>query len=121
MKDLKWRIWGEGGLIRDERWWDFARKGKKYFAFHSLQAVVSFQNTTMPQTKLRGVINLRDAWVRELKQTNQVVAVKVNTELNVADLLTKCHEHYVMRRLLSLFNCETEEQYYVQYAKMMTQ
>ena len=37
MKDLKWRIWGEGGLIRDKRWWDvlYSLSGRPYFEIGS--------------------------------------------------------------------------------------
>ena len=58
-------------------------------------ATVSFQGPTTPYSKLRGVYNLREAWVREM---NAVMAEKVPTDLNAADLFTKCHEWASMRK-----------------------
>jgi hypothetical protein len=53
-------------------------------------AGISFQHSTCPSTKLKGIYNLREAWVGELKNTKQIKAIKVDTKLNLADLLTKC-------------------------------
>ena len=44
--------------------------------------------------------------MRELKNKDVVRAVKVGTDLNVADLLTKCHEHKSMDRLLKIMNLD---------------
>ena len=38
-------------------------------------------------------------WVQELKDQKSVTAVKVKTEKNLADLLTKCHSVTVRKRL----------------------
>ena len=40
-------------------------------------------------SKLKGVFNLREAWVRELKDEGKVNAVHVDTTKNLADMLTK--------------------------------
>jgi hypothetical protein len=53
-------------------------------------AGVSFQRMTKPTTKLKGVYDLRWEWVRELQDGGSVRAVKVKTEENVADIMTKC-------------------------------
>lgn len=71
-------------------------------------ATVSFQKSTTPYSKLRGVYNLRDNWVQELKDKNVVSAVKVHTDLNVADLFTKCHEWHKMKKLLNLIQLDKE-------------
>jgi hypothetical protein len=71
-------------------------------------ATVSFQKSTTPYSKLRGVYNLRDAWIRELKDTNIVCAKKVHTDLNVADLFTKCMEWHKMGKLLKLIGLDRE-------------
>ena len=52
---------------------------------------VSFQKATNPDTRVKGMIDMRDKWVKELQDMGKVKAVKVNTKINVADLLTKCH------------------------------
>jgi len=54
-------------------------------------AGISFQKATNPDTRLKGTFDLRAAWVKELQNLNEVMAVKVGTKENIADLLTKCH------------------------------
>ena len=71
-------------------------------------ATVSFQKSTTPYSKLRGVYNLRHNWVTELKDSKIVRAEKVHTDLNVADLFTKCHEWHKMRKLLSIIGLDKE-------------
>ena len=71
-------------------------------------ATVSFQKPTTPYSKLRGVYNLRHNWVTELKDSKIVRAEKVHTDLNVADLFTKCHEWHKMRKLLSIIGLDKE-------------
>ena len=69
------------------------------------QAAVSFQKSTTPYSKLKGVYNFRDAWVQELKNMKKILAVKVDTNFNVADLLTKCHQPAALLRLLKIMLC----------------
>ena len=84
---------------------DLGAKVQYPFVLHEDNAAtVSFQKSTTPYSKLRGIYNLRDQWVKELKNTKIVEARKVATENNVADLLTKCHEHSSMKRLLQLMH-----------------
>ena len=71
-------------------------------------ATVSFQHSTIPNSKLKGVYNLRAAWILELKDKNIVKAEKVDTKKNIADLFTKCHEWFSMKKLLQLFHLDTE-------------
>ena len=71
-------------------------------------ATVSYQHSTTPYSKLRGVYNLRDDWVLELKDSKVVQAKKVHTDLNVADLFTKCHEWHKMKKLLSIIGLDKE-------------
>ena len=71
-------------------------------------ATVSFQQSTTPYSKLRGVYNLRHNWVAELRDKGVVTAVKVHTDKNVADLFTKCHEWHKMKKLLKLINLDVE-------------
>ena len=53
-------------------------------------AGVSFQHSTNPQTKLKGIFDMRQSWVMELRDKQKVKAMKVETTKNVADTLTKC-------------------------------
>ena len=42
-----------------------------------------------PATKLKGVFDLRQQWVQELQDRRIITAVKVSTNVNLADQLTK--------------------------------
>ena len=42
-----------------------------------------------PDTKLKGIFDMRMGWLRELHDKKKFVAVKVATEKNLADDLTK--------------------------------
>jgi hypothetical protein len=53
-------------------------------------AGVSFQKATVLRSQLKGMFDLRWSWVKELRDSDKVRAVKVGTESNVADILTKC-------------------------------
>ena len=64
------------------------------------KAVVAFQNCVTANTKLKGMINMRDAWVKELKDQNITKAVKVPTTENIADLLTKCYQPRELKQML---------------------
>ena len=60
---------------------------------------ISFQQSTNTNTKLRGIYDMREAWVQELRNKFKVKAVKVHTEKNLADMFTKCLAASVRRRL----------------------
>jgi hypothetical protein len=62
-------------------------------------AGVSFQKATCPDTRLKGTFDLRAWWVKELQDQTKVLAVKVGTRDNVADLLTKCHSEKEFKRI----------------------
>ena len=62
-------------------------------------AGVSYQHNTTASSKIRGVFDQRWDWVKELKDQSSVTAVKVPTEQNLADLLTKCHAKAVRLKL----------------------
>ena len=72
------------------------------------QACVSFQQSTTPCSKLKGVHNCRGEWVQELKKLGKLMAVKIDTKLNCADLSTKCHQPAALARLLKLLHCGVE-------------
>ena len=56
------------------------------------KATISFKKATKTITTLRGIYNLRWKWVQELRDMAKLIAVKVSTDDNIADLLTKCHQ-----------------------------
>ena len=62
-------------------------------------AGVSFQNGTNPNSKLKGIFDLREQWVKELRDKRRVKAVKISTDKNVADMMTKCLTPTVMNKL----------------------
>ena len=72
-------------------------------------AGVSFQRKTNPETKLKGTFDLRAAWVKELQDQGVITVAKVDTLLNVADLLTKCHQKGSHTRLISLIESRARE------------
>ena len=49
----------------------------------------SFQHSTCESSKLKGIFNLHDKVVKELKDENKVWAVHVDTTENLADMMTK--------------------------------
>ena len=72
------------------------------------KAAVSFQKSTTPYSKLKGIFNFRDKWVQELKDIKYIQAQKVDTLENAADLFTKCQPAKVLKKLLSVLNCSDE-------------
>ena len=62
-------------------------------------AGVSYQHSTCSASKLRGVYDQRSDWVKELKNQATVTAKKVDTDKDLADLLTECHTIATRKRL----------------------
>jgi hypothetical protein len=62
-------------------------------------AGVSFQHSTCASSKLRGIFDMAEKWVLELKDTKTVDAIKVDTKKNLADMMTKCLSHAVRSSL----------------------
>ena len=52
--------------------------------------VISFCRNSCLHSRLRGCVDLREDWVRQLRDQGQVKILKVKGEVNPADLLTKC-------------------------------
>ena len=50
----------------------------------------SFAKATCMVSRLRGIFDLRDKWVQELRDAKQVQVTYVNGNANLADLFTKC-------------------------------
>ena len=57
------------------------------------------QHSTCSASKLRGVYDQRSDWIKELKNQATVTETKVDTDKNLADLLTKCHNVATRKRL----------------------
>lgn len=69
---------------------------------------ISFQKSTCPNTRLLGTFDLRAEWIQELRDRQTVRTIKVSTEKNVSDLLTKCHpskRFNVLMRLIHAHGC----------------
>ena len=71
-------------------------------------AGVSFQSKMNPDSKLKGMIDLRWKWVKELQDTRLIKAVKVATDYNISDILTKCHSRPLFNRLIELVTTKAE-------------
>ena len=56
------------------------------------------------QSRLRGVVDMREDWVQELRDQNLVKVVHVKSEDNKADLLTKCLANYKFQKQLKNIN-----------------
>ena len=69
---------------------------------------ISFQRSTCLVSKLRGLVDLRWAWVCELRNTNKVSVIKVNTKYNKADVLTKCMPAYKFRMCMRTLQGDQE-------------
>ena len=65
-------------------------------------AGISFQQKMNPDSRLKGMIDLRWNWVMELQDTGEVRAVKVHTSANIADILTKCLGRITYEQLIDL-------------------
>ena len=50
----------------------------------------SFQHATCQATKLKGIFDMREEWVRDLQNESKYSAVHVDTKRNLADMFTKC-------------------------------
>ena len=61
------------------------------------------------EQKIKGIYDLRWQWVQDLQNRNLVNTVKVHTDYNIADLLTKCHSRAVFNRHLDLVKSKAEQ------------
>ena len=60
------------------------------------------------RSKLRGLVDLRWAWVCELRNQEKVRVTKVNTAYNKADILTKCMPAYKFRMCMRTIQGDQE-------------
>ena len=63
------------------------------------KAGVNFQNKMNPDSKLKGVFDMRMGWLKELHDKKKYKAVKIATEANLADDLTKPLAPHVKKKL----------------------
>ena len=63
-------------------------------------AGIIFQAKMNADSRLKGIFDLRWSWVRELQDSKQIRAVKVLTNNNLADILTKCMSRPVYEGLI---------------------
>ena len=81
IQDLQLRMWIAEEAGQDVNWPQIIKVDN--------QACVNFQNSMSPTSKLKGVFDLREQWLKELHDKSRFVAVKVDTEKNISDMLTK--------------------------------
>ena len=62
----------------------------------------AFSKGTCVNSKLGGTFDVREQWVKELKNKSEVAVQYVNTTNNIADLLTKAHRAHRFQQLLSM-------------------
>ena len=70
-----------------------------YYNYFLTQSAVSFQKNMTPDSKLRGIFDMRQGWLKELHDRKKFIAVKVATEDNLADNLTKPLDGKTRKRL----------------------
>ena len=63
------------------------------------KAGVHFQNKMNPDSKLKGIFDMRLGWLQELHDKNKFKAVKIATDKNLADELTKPLAPVVKKKL----------------------
>ena len=63
------------------------------------KAGVHFQNNMSPDSKLKGIFDMRLGWIKELHDKKKFLAVKVSTDKNLADDLTKPLDAKTRKRL----------------------
>ena len=59
----------------------------------------SFQHATCAASKLKGIFDMREMWIKELQDETRFNAVHIDTKKNLADMFTKCLT-YPVRKVL---------------------
>ena len=55
----------------------------------------TFQAGTCINSKIRGVVDMREKWVQELRDLKSVMVTWVPAHLNEADIMTKCFPNWI--------------------------
>ena len=69
---------------------------------------ISFQRNTCLTSKMRGIIDMRWAWVQELRDKSTIKVKNVDTDLNKADVLTKCMPAYKLHSRMKTIRGDQE-------------
>ena len=77
---------------------------------------ISFQKGTCLQSKLRGCVDLREEWVKELKDSDKICTKKVGTAAQKADVLTKCFPNWLFQQRLKLLRTDRHTHRLAQFA-----
>ena len=80
-QDSRLRLWIAEDMYADVKW--------PMEILVDNKGAISFQQKTNSGSKMRGIFDLREQWVKELKNKAEIKAVKVDTVYNVSDILTK--------------------------------
>ena len=91
MKDVNLRMWIAEEIGHQIDWPVKIKVDNK--------AAVSFQNNMAPDSKLKGIFDMRLGWLQELHDKNKFKAVKIATDKNLADELTKPLAQVVKKKL----------------------
>ena len=81
---------------------------------------ISFQRSTCLVSKLRGMVDLRWAWVQELRDKNKIGVEKVDTEMNKADILTKCMPAYKFSMRLRTLRRDQESRHVANLVQVLS-
>ena len=76
----------------------------------------SFQKGTCMQSKLRGCVDLRSAWVKELKDASKIVTQQVSSVKQKADVLTKCFPNWLFQQRMKLLRTDRYTRQLAQFA-----
>ena len=90
IKESKWLQWVAADLGIELPWPLVVQVDNKQ--------VISFKYGTCPNSRLRGMIDLRWNWVKELRDDGICQVEKVCTRGNLADILTKCLSNVEFQR-----------------------
>ena len=90
VKEAKWLQWVASDLGMELPWPLVVQVDNKQ--------VISFKYGTCPNSRLRGMIDLRRKWVKELRDDGICQLEKVCTRGNLADILTKCLSNVEFQR-----------------------
>ena len=84
--------------------------------------VRSFVHGSCLNSRIRGCVDMRLQWIREIKQqtgTGQLQIVHVSSKFNKADILTKCMPAWKFNSILSYINGNQKDRQYAQFISEM--
>ena len=80
---------------------------------------ITFQRATCVASRLRGCIDMRWAWVRELRNRDRVQTKKVPADRNKADMLTKCLPAYKFGAAMKLIQGDQQRRHMAAFMKLV--